>query len=155
AFDPEIFGSFLERLPKTPDAYLALAGKSDGAKGPPHLDATGVTTIRHAVEPRHPSFNTPEVHALFEQHNVARVIADTAENPSRGLTADFAYCRLQGPARPDAMTYADADIKDWAATIAGWQATGHDTYAYFVHEDKLHAPQNAIALRKALGITLP
>ncbi|MDB5614849.1 MAG: hypothetical protein JWQ22_2502, partial [Devosia sp.] len=27
--------------------------------------------------------------------------------------------------------------------------------AYFVHEDKLHAPANAIALRQAVGITFP
>jgi uncharacterized protein YecE (DUF72 family) len=155
AFDAEVFGSFLALLPKDIDTYLALAGTSDGAKGAPYLDATGVTTIRHAVEPRHPSFDTPEARDLLEKHNVARVIADTAENPSRELTADFAYCRLQGPVRPDAQTYTEADIKDWAETLAGWQAKGHDTYAYFVHEDKLHAPQNAIALRQALGITLP
>ncbi len=155
AFDPDVFGTFLALLPRDIDAYLALAKKADGAKAPPYLEATGVTTIRHAVEPRHASFNTPEARALFEKHNIARVIADTADNPSRELTADFAYCRLQGPARADAQTYTDADIKSWADTIAAWQAACQDTYAYFVHEDKLHAPQNAIALRRALGITLP
>jgi uncharacterized protein YecE (DUF72 family) len=86
---------------------------------------------------------------------VARVIADTAENPSRDLTADFAYCRLQGPARGDAQGYKDADIADWARTTGAWAAAGKDVFAYFVHEDKLHAPANAIALRQALGVTLP
>ena len=63
--------------------------------------------------------------------------------------------RLQGPARPEAAGYAEADIADWASTISGWRDAGRDVYAYFVHEDKLHAPQNAMALRRALGINLP
>lgn len=155
AFDPDSFSAFLELLPKDVETYLALAGKADGARQEPFLDASGVTRIRHAIEPRHPSFNSPEAHALFARHNIARVIADTAEHPQRELTADFAYCRLQGPARADAAGYEDTDIADWARTMAGWRDAGHDVYAYFVHEDKLHAPQNAIALRKALGVTLP
>ena len=155
AFEPESFEAFLDLLPKTVKSYLALAGRADGAKQAPFLDASGVTRIRHAIEPRHASFNTPEVNALLAQHNIARVIADTVEQPQRDLTADFAYCRLQGPARPDASGYGEADIAAWAQTIAGWRDAGRDIYAYFVHEDKLHAPQNAIALRRALGISLP
>ncbi len=155
AYDPDRVGGFLDLLPTTVDAYLALAGKADGAKHAPYLDATGVGAIRHAIEPRHDSFNTGEADALFARYNVARVIADTAENPSRDLTADFAYCRLQGPARDDATGYTERDIADWAETIGGWRDAGRDVYAYFVHEDKLHAPANAIALRRALGLTLP
>jgi uncharacterized protein YecE (DUF72 family) len=156
SFKPEVFPSFLDMLPKTVDAYLALAGIADGRlKTPPFLDATGVPTIRHAVETRHPSFDTPEADELFRAHNVARVIADTVDNPRRELTADFAYCRLQGPARPDASGYTEADIADWASTVRGWADAGRDVFAYFVHEDKLHAPANAIALRQAAGITLP
>ena len=86
---------------------------------------------------------------------VAMVIADTPEQPKRELTADFAYCRLQGPARSEASGYTPADIADWAATIKAWSDAGRDVFAYFVHEDKLHAPANAIALRQALGISLP
>ncbi len=155
AFDPKSFPAFLELLPKDVESYLALAAKADGARQEPFLDAKDVTRIRHAIEPRHASFNTPDVDALFARHNVARVIADTVEHPQRGLTADFAYCRLQGPARPEAAGYAEADIADWASTISGWRDAGRDVYAYFVHEDKLHAPQNAMALRRALGINLP
>lgn len=155
AFDATSFSAFLEMLPKNIDSYLALAKKADAAKGEPFLDAGNVGPIRHAIEPRHSSFNDPAVNALLAEHNVARVIADTAENPARDLTADFAYCRLQGPARPDAQGYGETDIADWARTIGGWRDAGRDVFAYFVHEDKLHAPANAIALRQALGITLP
>ena len=155
AFDATSISAFLDLLPKSVDDYLALAAKADGAKQEPFLDATGVTKIRHAIEPRHASFDTPEVKDLLTRHNVARVITDTLDNSSRELTADFAYCRLQGPARADATGYETADIAELAATMDGWRKGGVDTYAYFVHEDKLHAPANAIALRRALGIDLP
>jgi uncharacterized protein YecE (DUF72 family) len=124
-------------------------------KSPPFLDATNVGPIRHAIELRNASFDVPEVRDLLAAHNVAAVIADTPEQPSRVLTADFAYCRLQGPARPDATGYTPADIADWAGQVGQWDKAGRDVFAYFVHEDKLHAPQNAIALRQALGIALP
>lgn len=144
---------FLALLPQDIDAYLALARDADGAKGPPFLETNGVGRIRHAMEMRHPSFADPEVEALLRQHNIARVIVDTPDDPRRALTADFAYCRLQGPARADATIYSPGDIEDFARTMADWKAAGHDGYAYFVHEDKLHAPANAIALAKALGIS--
>jgi len=155
-FDADVLGTFLALLPRTPADYLALAGKADARlKSEPFLDIKNIGPLRHAIELRHPSFDDPAVNALLAQHNVARVIADTVQSPQRDLTADFAYCRLQGPARADATGYEAADIADWAKTIASWTAAGTDVFAYFVHEDKLHAPANAIALRQALGIALP
>lgn len=153
AFDATSFAAFLALLPKDTKSYLALAGEAAGGKTEPFLDASAVGPVRHAVEMRHQSFNDPAVDAMLREHNIARVVADTLENPARTLTADFAYCRLQGPARPEATGYDDADIAGLAATMKQWQKAGHDVFAYFVHEDKLHAPANAIALRHALGIT--
>jgi len=150
AFDPASFKAFLEMLPKDIGGYLEIASEADGAKSEPYLDAGPASTIRHAIEPRHKSFDDPSANALFTHYNVARVIADTAENPSRELTADFAYCRLQGPARDGATGYTDDDISSWAKTIAGWRDAGRDVFAYFVHEDKMHAPHNAMALKKAV-----
>lgn len=156
AYDRDVLAGFLALLPHTAADYVALAGKADERlKSPPFLDAGTVGPMRHAIEMRHASFDVPEVNELLAAHNVARVIADTADSPSRELTADFAYCRLQGPAHDAGAGYRPADIADWAQTIGTWSADGRDVFAYFVHEDKLHAPANAIALRKALGITLP
>ncbi|ODT69290.1 MAG: hypothetical protein ABS75_17350 [Pelagibacterium sp. SCN 63-23] len=154
-FDSDQLASFLSMLPRDIATYTSLAGKADGLKTEPYLEPNGITTIRHAIEPRHPSFDDPAADALLREYNVARVIADTAENPSRTLTADFAYCRLQGPSRPDAEGYQEDDIAELATLMEQWLAAGHDVFAYFVHEDKLHAPANAIALRKALNIRLP
>ena len=155
AFDLTSFSAFLELLPRDLQSYLALAAKADDSKAKPYLEAEGVGAIRHAIEPRHPSFDHPQVDAMLRQHNIARVIADTPEQPGRDLTADFAYCRLQGPSRSGTDGYQPADIADWAETMDAWRKEGRDVFAYFVHEDKLHAPHNAIALRQALGLTLP
>jgi uncharacterized protein YecE (DUF72 family) len=150
AYDLEVLGAFIAMLPRTVDDYLALAGKADGRlKTAPFLDASGVTAIRHAIEFRDRRFAVQDVDTLLTNWGVARVIADTQENPSRALTAPFAYCRLQGPARGDSLGYQPADIADWAATTRAWAENGTDVYAYFVHEDKLHAPANAMALKAA------
>lgn len=155
-FDADVLETFLQWLPRTANEYVALASKADARlKSVPYLDLGDVSTIRHAIELRHPSFNTPAVTELLGRYNVARVIADTLDNPDRSLTADFAYCRLQGPARTDGQGYGEADIADWAETCRRWSEAGLDVFAYFVHEDKLHAPANAMALRKAMGITYP
>lgn len=155
-YDRLVLEAFLALLPRSVDDYLALARKADlRLKSLPFLIATDVPPIRHAIEMRHPSFDAPEVRDLLAAHNVAAVIADTLEQPSRTLTADFSYCRLQGPARADATGYTAADIAEWADQVRAWDAAGRDVFAYFVHEDKLHAPANAMALRQAAGIVLP
>lgn len=153
-YDRDVLSTFLSLLPRSTAGYVALAGKADARlKSTPFLSTDGVGPIRHAIEMRNASFDAPEVNALLAEHNVARVIADTPENPSRELTADFAYCRLQGPLRGGG--YKPEDIAGWADTVKGWAASGKDVFAYFVHEDKLHAPANAIALRQAADVTLP
>jgi uncharacterized protein YecE (DUF72 family) len=155
-YDRAVLEAFLALLPQSIGGYQSLAGKADlRLKSLPFLTANNVGQIRHAIEMRHPSFDLPEVRDLLATHNVAAVIADTVEHPSRALTADFAYCRLQGPARPDAQGYTPADIADWANQVTDWDRVGKDVFAYFVHEDKLHAPANAMALRQAAGIALP
>jgi len=156
SYNPDVLSAFLALLPRTTDDYVAIAGKADERlRSKPYLNTANVGQIRHAIEMRNASFDVPEVNALLARHNVARVIADTPDNPARDLTADFAYCRLQGPARGDGGGYLPADIADWSATTKAWAAAGKDVFAYFVHEDKLHAPANAIALRQAAGISLP
>ena len=88
--------AFLALLPQTPEALLALAGKADGLKNPPFLDATGITQVRHAIEVRHESFADPRFIAQLRAHNVALVVADTEDWPYLDQTADFSYARLQG-----------------------------------------------------------
>lgn len=158
--------AFLELLPKDLDALLRLAGKNQGLKNEPHLDATDVGKVRHAIEVRHESFANPEFIELMRAHNVALVTADTAEWPTTDVTADFVYCRLQGAPDKEAYSEAERDVragwlKAWsegkvpdAPTVTpGAARQPGDVFAFFVSTDKRHAPRNAMAVMERLGIS--
>lgn len=166
-YDPDRVEIFLGLLPHTPGALLALAGKSEGLKNEPFLDATGITRVRHAIEVRHESFATPRFIEQLRAHNVALVVSDTAEWPYIDQTADFAYARLQGA--PGAERYTPEErsvraqwLKAWAEgrpVADGRYVTGpeqspppRDVNAFFVSTDKDNAPHNARAVMAELGI---
>ncbi|HVX73860.1 MAG TPA: DUF72 domain-containing protein [Devosia sp.] len=123
--------------------------------------------IRQAIEVRSKAFATPDLVALLKSHNIALVTADTADWPWLDQTADFTYCRLQGP--PGGERYDGAGLDLWAgrlgALAAGKPIDGQmivpmagkqperDVFAYFVSTDKVHAPGNALAIQQRLGIT--
>ena len=152
-FDRESFAAFAALLPRDAQGYLELASEADKERGETFLDIGGIGKIRHAIEMRHPSFQNEDAISILRDHNIAAVIADTPKQPERLLTANFAYCRLQGPARAEATGYEEANMDSLASDMLEWAQKGNDVYAYFVHEDKLHAPHNAMTLASKLGIT--
>lgn len=109
-------------------------------------------SVRHAVEARHPSFDTPEYFALLRAHNVASVIADTAGAHPRFdvLTADFTYVRLHGGAELYASAYSSPELDSWAARVRAWAATG-DVHVYFDNSMHAHAPHDALSLAGRVG----
>jgi uncharacterized protein YecE (DUF72 family) len=165
-FDADRMAGFLALLPHDPDALVALARKHDEKTREPYLDASGIGTVRHAIEVRHASFAEPAFLDMLRTANVALVIADTAEWPTTDATADFIYCRLQGA--PGSDHYEDADLDRLAARVKAW-ADGkppadapllaaperapkpRDVFAHFVSTDKQHAPRNAMALAQRLA----
>ena len=122
--------------------------------------------VRQAIEVRSKTFADPVCIELLKAHNVALVIADTADWPYVDQTADFAYARLQGP--PGGERYAPTELEAWAARfkalaegkpVAGETIvppTGkqpeRDVFGYFVSTDKPNAPRNALAIMDRLGI---
>ena len=169
-FDAARIEAFLALLPQTPDALAQMASKATSETRTLVADATGITTVRHAIEVRNASFADPAFVALLKQYNVALVTADTAEWPAMDVTADFAYLRLQGA--PGADHYEEADLDRWAARLralsegaalpggkfigeAAGDGTPRDVYAYFVSTDKVHAPANAMATMRRLGLEPP
>jgi uncharacterized protein YecE (DUF72 family) len=159
-FDAERVEAFLSLLPQDgPAAERLAAGNSGRLRHPPALEATGIGPVRHALEVRHESFRDSAFVALMRKYNVAMVVADTADWPLTDLTADFAYCRLQGP--PGGDHYDEAGLEHWAQTVSAWAAgktppdapliappaepRPRDVYCFFVRTDKEHAPMNAMA----------
>jgi uncharacterized protein YecE (DUF72 family) len=123
-------------------------------------------TIRQAIEVRSKTFAEPAFIDLLRAHNVALVIADTADWPHIDQTADFTYARLQGP--PGGDRYEPAQLDQWAqrfkALAAGKPVDGdrivpdkgkqpeRDVFAFFVSTDKPNAPRNALGIMDRLGI---
>jgi uncharacterized protein YecE (DUF72 family) len=108
--------------------------------------------IRLAVEFRHESWFTNEVYRLLEKHNVALVIADSAEYPRVDVhTADFAYYRYHGPTRLFASSYSRPHLEAEAKKMAKCLRQNMDTFAYFNNDGFGYAIKNSLLLKYLLG----
>jgi uncharacterized protein YecE (DUF72 family) len=151
-FDADVVGAFLDLLPRTTQAAAELAARHDERVKDPVTRAVVEAEVRHALEPRHPSFDTPAAHRLLREHGVATVLTDGA-----GLvridadTAPFRYVRLHGRPHLYRSRYGPASIESWAARIGPW-LTDHDAvHVYFDNDAAGHAPHDAVALLDRLG----
>ena len=140
-FDAADFGAFLRLLPRE------LAGRP----------------LRHALEVRHPSFQTAEFTDMARAAGAAVVFADGEDRPViADLTADFAYARLMD-AREEVETGYDAPALDrWAEVARGWEAGrppagpallsapaaegSRDVFVFMINGAKVRAPAAAQAL---------
>src|SRR6187399_3189621 len=84
-------------------AFLALLpGKAEGR------------ALRHAIEPRHESFDCKEFVDLAREHGVAIVEAGDSEHPRiQARTASFSYLRVMGAKASAPKGYAPAALTRW------------------------------------------
>jgi uncharacterized protein YecE (DUF72 family) len=146
-FDEADFGGFLELLPQK------LAGKP----------------MRHVVEVRHDSFNTPAFPALLRQFGVAAVYAEHHKYPGiADVTAGFVYARLQKGEDDIPTAYPPKALDAWTKRLKSWaegkepddlprldnthklKPEPRDVFAYIIHDGKLRAPAGAMALIERL-----
>jgi len=126
-FDADYFGAFLKLLPP----------EKDGVR------------VRHAIEVRHASFNTPEFHALLKKHGAAMISADDDDWATPDVeTADFAYARLQRSR--EKIGYPAGELDDWAGTFKDW-AKKREVFAFFISGAKETNPAAAMALIERVG----
>ncbi|MBD9623056.1 DUF72 domain-containing protein [Ensifer sp. ENS06] len=144
-FEPDDFEGFLKLLPE----------KQDGLP------------LRHVVEVRNPTFQSPDFVSLLEKYGVAVVLAEHADYPMiADVTADFVYLRLQKGSDDIKTCYAADKLDLWAerakAFAAGDEPSGleksapdrtarkepRDVFAYFITEGKVNAPNGARELQK-------
>ena len=129
AFDPADFGAFLALLPSERDGV----------------------TLRHAVEVRHPSFDTPAFHDLAAAHGVAVVVAHGSDYPEIDHpTAAFTYARLMVTQEGEAPGVPADALDRYAERLRGW-ATRGDVYAFFISAAKVNNPAAAQALIERIG----
>ena len=142
AFDAADFEAFLKLLPREVDG-LAL---------------------RHAVDVRHDSFQTPEFIALARKYEVAVVVGADSEHPLiADVTAPFVYARLMGTQKGVAQGYPAAALELWARRAKAWAqgaapddlprlAPGQphsgkrDVYVYVIGGNKVVNPLAAMSL---------
>jgi len=103
-------------------------------------------SARFAMEFRHPSFATDEVHSKLASAGVALCVADTEDQPAKfGWTGGFAYVRLRG------LGYAEKELEGWGASFRTALDDGIDVYCYLKHEDSATGPRDAAVLKRMAG----
>jgi uncharacterized protein YecE (DUF72 family) len=146
-FDAEDFEAFLSLLPKIHDGI----------------------DLRHALEVRNPSFETPDFVALARKYGAAIVYAHHETYPALAdVTTNFVYARLQRTAAGVSTGYKPAEIKAWAGRAKDWSAgrapadlpsfgekpakpRKTDVFLYFIAGAKERNPAAAMAFLKALN----
>jgi uncharacterized protein YecE (DUF72 family) len=146
-FDPADFEAFLRLLPKE-------------VEGRP---------IRHVVEVRHASFQSPDFIALVREHGVAVAIAAESAYPQiADATAPFVYARIMGTKQAVEFGYTDAALDAWAARARAWASgamadgldsveprsadgKARDVYIYVISGHKVRNPAAAMALLRRIG----
>ncbi|PTM40526.1 DUF72 domain-containing protein [Bosea sp. 124] len=146
-FDPTDFEAFLKLLPQTVDGV----------------------PVRHAVEVRHDSFQTPDFIALLRGYDVAVITsADSDYTQIADVTAPFVYARIMGTKEAEPNGYSDADLERWVERARVWAKgavpegletvgaalpkTGpRDVFLYVISGDKVRNPAAAMALTQRLA----
>ena len=172
-YDAELMEEFLDLLPRDTEAGLALARRRERSRmaGRSSLRVPGRhRRLRHALEVCHDSFCTPAFIRQLRRHRIALVVADAAGRfpYAEDVTADFLYLRLHGDAELYVSGYSDQALGRWSRRILEWSRGGEpsdaqkisgskpaarkarDVYCYFDNDAKVHAPFDAIALRRKL-----
>jgi uncharacterized protein YecE (DUF72 family) len=157
-FNPERLAAFFAQLPRSTGEAAWLARRPDE-----RIDnrafprAVTDQPLRHALEIRHKSFETPAFPDLLREHAVALVVADTAGRWPllRDITADLVYVRLHGDVELYTSGYTDEALDAWAGEIRHWADAGLDVHVHFDNDAKVHAPFDARRLIERVGIEVP
>jgi uncharacterized protein YecE (DUF72 family) len=173
-YDHDRMARFLDLLPRDTQAALALARRHDSRiKGRTFLSVDANRAMRHAVEIRNETFMNSAFIDLLRDHDVALVIAETAQKwpMMHDITADFLYMRLHGDKEIYRSAYSDEALDKWARRITAWARGGEprdaqkvctkkppsklprDVYCFFDNTDvKLRAPFDAQTLARKLRV---
>ena len=131
-FDAEDFETFLALLPRS---------------------VNGVA-LRHVLDVRHESFDTPEYLALAHRYHCVTVHTDAEKFPSiADAEGDFAYLRLMRSEADCATGYAPEALDAWAAGAKAWASgpRAREVFVYFINGAKERAPAAAMALLARLA----
>ncbi|HYD99930.1 MAG TPA: DUF72 domain-containing protein, partial [Alphaproteobacteria bacterium] len=124
-FNPEKLERFFALLPQDTEAAAALAAEHEAGRmeGRAWTATDARRPLRHAVEVRHESFQTPDFVAMLRRWNVMLVVSDAPGWPAfADAPGDGVYLRLHGAEQLYASRYDDRALDIWAARIRRWMA---------------------------------
>ena len=154
-FDAERLARFFDLLPRTTAEAAALASRHDDklADDRALTDLRRRPAVRHALEPRHASFDSDEARALLRRARRGARLADSAGRwpVMHDATSDFRYVRLHGETELYASGYTDESLDRVGLVLPAWLDEGHDVHVYFDNDAKGHAPWDAVRLLQRLG----
>lgn len=164
-FDADVLAAFFRTLPRSTQEAVEVARRHDERmEGRAWLKTDADRPIRHALEIRHPSFDSRWFVELLREHDVALVVADSAGKFPQmfDVTSDFMYVRLHGAEELYVSGYPEELLREWAARMDGWR-TGRttpdgvprDVYVYCDNDVKVRAPYDAMRLRELLAAPSP
>jgi len=108
--------------------------------------------LRHAIEPRHESFDDPAFYELAREAGVAVVVTEAEKFPAFERTdGPFVYARLQRSRAELEAGYPPKELDAWAGKARDWAADGREIFAFFIAGAKEKAPFAARALIDRLG----
>jgi uncharacterized protein YecE (DUF72 family) len=171
-YDHERLAAFFDLLPRDTAAAARLARRHDArVNGRAAMKIDRHRPLRHALEVRHASFETPEFIDLLREQDIALVVADTAGKWPflEDITSDFVYVRLHGDEELYTSGYTPEALRRWAAKIRSWAAgktprssqrvgsiarpaKARDVFVYFDNDVKVRAPFDAMSLAHRLGL---
>jgi len=129
-FDADDFGAFLKLLPTE----------------------VGGVPLRHALEPRHESFDDPAFFAMARAADAAVVFADDEKHPCFAeQTGPFTYARLQRQREDEPTGYSPSELDAWASEARNWEKGGRDVFVFMINGAKVRAPAAAMALLERLA----
>jgi uncharacterized protein YecE (DUF72 family) len=125
------------------EAFLALLpAQVDGVK------------LRHVLDVRHPSFETPAYLALARRYGCTTVHTDSDKFPViADSEGDLAYIRLMRSEADCATGYPPAVLAQWAQGARSWSARAptREAFIFFINGAKERAPAAARELIKLLA----
>lgn len=161
-FDPDRVERFLSLLPHDTESLARVAARHDDRVEDVSLTPDRNHRLRHALEPRHPDFFTPELVRMVRRHGVALAFSHSSEwEYTEEITAGFVYLRLHGPDQVYASAYGPRALDDWTERMRVWRDAGEppdaaritdrvpprrkgrDVYVYFDNDAGGHAPREA------------
>lgn len=155
-FKPERLAQFFQLLPRHTGEAARLARRATLPANRRSHEVLDERPLRHALEVRHPSFETPEFLELLREHDIAVVVADTAGKWPlfEETTANFVYVRLHGDEELYVSGYTDAALDAWARKVRAWSrgGAGRDVFVYFDNDVKVRAPFDAMMLAHKLKL---